>query len=120
MSAWLPVVAYVAVIFTWSSFTLLSPPGDVNHLDKAAHVVEYGILGWLLARALAATVRHRALVFLLAVFLGAGIGALDETYQEETGRERSLGDWIADTSSVVVFSGATLWFPVRRTREGAS
>jgi VanZ family protein len=53
LSAWLPVVAWAAVIFAFSSVPSLGT--DLGTWDtilrKLAHVVEFAILGVLLARA---------------------------------------------------------------------
>lgn len=48
---WLPVYLYAGLIFILSSF---SPPPKVSlflHGDKLLHLIEYAILGYLLARA---------------------------------------------------------------------
>jgi VanZ family protein len=101
-SAWLPVATYAALIFTLSSIPTLSPPGDLAFSDKVAHFVEYAILGGLLARAWGRTLagggKSRRIV--LALMLGAAVGALDELFQGTVGRNRSLFDWSADTAGV--------------------
>ena len=49
---WLPVLLYAGAIFTLSSFPISFPPGfKIHYLDKVLHAIEYGILGFLLARA---------------------------------------------------------------------
>ena len=49
---WVPVILYAAVIFTLSSFSFAVPSGlRVQNLDKLIHLIEYGIFGYLLARA---------------------------------------------------------------------
>ena len=117
---WLPVAAYVALIFTLSAQAGLSVPGTFKWRDKIAHTIEYGLLGGLVFRAAretwpAVAVRRRILVSALAV---AAVGAIDERFQATVpGRDSSVYDWYADAT------GATLsqligWALTRR-REGA-
>ena len=117
-SAWLPVATYAALIFTLSSISTLSPPGDLAYSDKVAHFVEYAILGGLLARAwgrtLAAGGRTRRIA--LALVLGATVGALDELFQGTVGRNRSLFDWSADTAGVTFGVLLDAWSR-RKTRQ---
>ncbi len=115
-SAWLPVAAYAALIFTLSSFPTLAPPGDVANADKAGHFVEYALLGGLLARAWGRTVPvgRNTRRMLLALACGAAIAALDENFQALVGRDRALGDWITDVIAVVFAVSVDAW--VRRRR----
>ena len=101
-SAWLPVATYAALIFTLSSISSLSPPGDLAYSDKIAHFVEYALLGGLLARAWGRTLApgRGTRRILLALAMGAAVGALDELFQGTVGRNRSLVDWIADAFGV--------------------
>ncbi len=49
---WFPVLCYAGLIFALSSFPFSFPPAlRIRFADKVIHVVEYGILGFLLARA---------------------------------------------------------------------
>jgi VanZ family protein len=97
-SAWLPVATYAALIFTLSSISTLSPPGELEYSDKVAHFVEYAILGGLLARAWGRTLLEggKARRVVLALVLGATVGALDELFQGTVGRT-AASDWGADT-----------------------
>jgi VanZ family protein len=115
-SAWLPVVAYAAVIFTLSSMPVLGPPIKASNIDKLAHFLEYGGLGILLARAFMKTSPGRSLWFYLglALVIGAATAAVDEVYQGTRGREQSLGDWIADAIGLLVVSGVYLRVMSRR------
>lgn len=97
---WLPVLAYVILIFTLSSIPNLTPPFHFPSSDKMVHVTEYSILGFLLTRALRTIppLHGAAMAGLLALGLGSALGALDEVYQRGTpGRESSPFDWMADT-----------------------
>ena len=109
-SAWLPVVAYAAVIFTLSSMPVLGPPIKAGNIDKLAHFLEYGGLGVLLARAFLKTLPGRSPWFYMGVVLviGAATGAVDEVFQGTRGREQSLGDWFADAIGLLVVSGVYL------------
>ena len=115
-SAWLPVVAYAAVIFTLSSMPVLGPPIKAGNIDKLAHFLEYGGLGILLARALRNTLPGRSTWFYMGLVLviGAVTGAVDEVYQGTRGREQSLADWIADAIGLLVVSGVYLRVMGRR------
>jgi VanZ family protein len=102
---WLPVLAYVAVIFTVSAQPNLSGPLHFQNSDKVSHLLEYGGLGWLLGRAL----RHTfgwpisARAALIAVAIGALVGGADEWFQSHVpGRDSSMLDWCADASGLVL------------------
>jgi len=111
LSAWLPVATYAALIFTLSSIPTLAPPGHVANADKLGHFMEYALLGGLLARAWGRTLQNRraALRVALAVVMGAGIAALDETFQGTVGRDKSLGDWLTDLTAVLIAVSVDAW-----------
>jgi VanZ family protein len=106
---WLPVAAYIALIFVLSSIPYLTPPLHVNNADKLAHFMEYGGLGFLFARAWKGSRlarRGRFMVFLLTVLVGVTVGGLDELNQGHVpGRTKSLADLATDLSAVVVAAG---------------
>lgn len=96
---WLPVIAYVSIIFVLSAQPGLRPPFKFQNSDKLMHMLEYGGLGWLLVRALRATMPARSFVFtsMLAIGLGLGIAAGDEYFQSFVpGRDSTVFDWLAD------------------------
>ena len=96
---WLPVVAYVSVIFALSAQPGLQPPLHFQNSDKLMHLLEYGGLGLLMARALRASLPARswAFVVLLALGIGLGIAAGDEYFQSFVpNRDSSAFDWVAD------------------------
>lgn len=114
---WLPVGAYLVLIFGLSSIPHLAPPENISNADKIAHFTEYGILGLLLFRALAAGGRRsRTRTAWLTVLVGAAIAVLDELYQGTVGRDRSAGDWAADTAGLTVAALAWILRERRRTR----
>lgn len=102
---WLPVLAYVSLIFALSAQQGLQPPVKFQNSDKLAHMLEYGVLGWLLVRALRAVMPKRSWVFttMLALGLGLCIGAGDEFFQSFIpGRTSTVFDWLADGTGLTL------------------
>lgn len=85
------------------------PPVQIAFADKVVHATMYGILGFLLSRAMddpARTTRVRAMfgAFLFCVAMGAA----DEWHQLYIdGRDADVHDWIADSTGG--FIGAAIW-----------
>jgi VanZ family protein len=80
--AWLPVLAYMGLIWFLSSRPISVPLVWFPHRDKLVHLIEYGILGALSARAIHGSMLitfRAALVWGFA--LSVGWGALDELHQ---------------------------------------
>jgi VanZ family protein len=66
-------------------------------IDKVAHFVEYGILSFLLFRAILSFGKTSAKwSAVLVIFCAAALGAVDESYQMLIGRDSSVYDWISD------------------------
>jgi len=98
---WLPVLLYVTVILTLSAQPYLQNPLKFHNSDKLCHLLEYGGLGILLARALRGTMRLR---------VGSLIGAGDEYFQSFVpGRDSSVFDWMADTLGVMLAQVIYVW-----------
>jgi len=100
---WLPVLAYVGLIFSGSSVKGQDLPTLFPYMDKIAHLMEYSLLGLLLGRAIRASwSRGSALmVTLAAVGLGAAVGCLDEIYQSFVpGRQSDPLDWLTDLAAI--------------------
>ena len=97
---WLPVLLYVTLIFMASSMQGLQPPQVLGSIsDKAAHAVEYGILGFLLVRAIrGAELLQRSLpAGLVALIVGLAVALADELYQAYVpGRQSDPFDYTAD------------------------
>ena len=113
---WLPVVAYVVLIFTLSSIPNLAPPFHFRNSDKVVHAMEYSILGFLMTRALRTIppLQGVATAAGLALVMGSTIGVLDEIYQKGTpGRESSPLDWLADTLGLTLAFLLYLWYQRR-------
>ncbi len=100
---WLPVLLYLTVIFAVSAQANLKVPFPFPNSDKVCHLLEYGGLGLLLARAL----RHGGPVGAAtggaALLLGMATGAADELFQRSVpGRQSSPYDWAADTAGLAL------------------
>ncbi len=107
LTVWLPVVAWAAVIFAFSSIPSLSSGlGTWDYvLRKIAHVTEYAILGALLYRAFDRE----------APALAAGIAyaATDELHQHFVrGRHASVVDVAIDAVGVAI--GMVVWLRLVR------
>jgi VanZ family protein len=105
---WLPVAAYVGLITVVSHQPNLHPP--ISYVwfleaDKVAHVIEYSILGLLLARAWRATISGSSPLArgLIAVGCGIALGAIDEYHQSFVrGRDSSVWDLVADAVGIAL------------------
>ena len=108
---------WLGAIFTATSIPRSVLP-DVRFrlADKAIHVLLYGGLGYLIARAMHDPPRTNRLRIILAVLLlVSAVGALDEWHQQYIqGRRTDFGDWIADSIGGLV--GALLWDTAGRTK----
>ncbi|MDH3217032.1 MAG: VanZ family protein [Candidatus Krumholzibacteria bacterium] len=118
----LPVVAYVALIFLLSSIPKLNTPGpDFFHKDKLFHFFEYVVLGVLLCRGIGrelGPLRFANFGFLVAV--AATVGALDEVYQSYIpGREMNIYDWCADAAGASSGVGLFAFVRLLRTRRAS-
>jgi VanZ family protein len=97
LSAWLPVVAWAALIFTLSSIPDLGTGlgGWDLVLRKIAHAAEYAVLGALLSRALGRE--------LPAVAIGIAYAVTDEVHQAfVSGRHGAPVDVLVDAVGVLV------------------
>jgi VanZ family protein len=107
LSAWLPVLAWAALIFALSSIPHLGTGLGTwdTILRKGAHVTEYAILGLLLLRAIGRE--------LPAFLLGIGYAITDELHQHfVTGRHSSPLDVAIDSTGVLI--GVLVFVRARR------
>lgn len=94
---WIPVIAYMALIFYLSSRPMpeeILP--EIWNVDKVAHFIEYGVLGFLWSRALKSKqeMPKAALIAFVITFLYA---VSDEIHQYFVpNRNASVYDVIAD------------------------
>jgi len=97
LSAWLPVVAWAALIFTLSSISDLGTGlgGWDLLLRKIAHATEYAVLGLLLLRALGRE--------LPAAAVGIAYAVTDEVHQAFVpGRQGAAVDVLVDSVGVLL------------------
>jgi VanZ family protein len=97
LSAWLPVVAWAALIFTLSSIPDLGTGlgGWDLALRKIAHAAEYAVLGALLLRAIGRE--------LPAVVIGIAYAVTDEVHQAFVpGRQGAALDVLVDAVGVLL------------------
>lgn len=99
LSLWGPPVAYMALIFHFSSESNPLPELTAHVWDKLLHVTEYAGLALLFCRAL-----HREEIgwlpaILVAILLTSMYGISDEWHQRYVPmRSTDLKDWLADTT----------------------
>jgi VanZ family protein len=120
MRYWLPVLVYLTVIFSLSAQPNLTPPVRFRNSDKFYHLLEYGGLGFLITRALRASVATGPAFAVAgaALALGSLVGAVDEAFQRSIpGRASSASDWAADTAGVALAQGLILWLARSGRRE---
>ena len=106
-TVWLPVFAWAAVIFAFSSIPSLSSGLGAwdTVLRKGAHITEYAILGALLYRALGREA--------VALAVGIAYAATDELHQHFVrGRHASPIDVGIDAVGVAL--GMLVWLRVRQ------
>ncbi len=98
--AWLPAIAYMALIWTVSSFSIVPLPIDrVPMRDKGVHFLEYGALGLLVGHAVLRTAQtpSRLRATIATILVCASWGMLDEIHQVFVpGRSGDLLDFVAD------------------------
>jgi VanZ family protein len=98
---WFPVFLYCCIIFGASAVPAKEIPNSLFLGDKVIHMVEYGILAVLFARAIRHASRSKwaLLIWALAVYFVAFYGITDEFHQSfVAGRSSDLMDWFADIS----------------------
>ena len=111
---WAPVILYAAFIYFLSAhsfhFTWFRS-AQKNHADWLAHVVEYGVFGALICRALGAQdvfKRSAGRLFMAAVLAGVLYGASDEFHQKFV-PERDSSPYDVAADGVGTALGAWAW-----------
>jgi len=108
--AWAPAVLYMALIWVLSSMELSEISVDEFPLrDKGVHMVEYGVLGFLVAHAALRTWPRRPpwRTFSVAVWITVLWGLLDEVHQAFVpGRSSEVLDLVADSLGALGGAGA--------------
>jgi VanZ family protein len=114
---WLPVLLYVAAIFTLSAQPGLRAPLEFENSDKLYHLFEYLVLGVLIARTFANVLSEPRplLTTLLTIAIGALIATSDELFQSTVpNRQSSFYDGLADTLGIAL--GQLLYWRWRERR----
>lgn len=113
---WLPVIAYMAMLFVFSSFSKLpTPPGNLSFYH--VHIAAYAGLCALATRAAAKGVRHVSVTAaLVAIAISSLYGVTDEYHQVLVpGRTFDVLDMAADAfGSVVGACAMWAWSIIRR------
>jgi VanZ family protein len=121
VSLWLPVIAYMAMLFGFSSLsTLPTPPAEFSFYD--VHIVAYAGLGALTARATGKGLRDVSWRAVLgAILISSLYGVSDEYHQQFVpGRSFDLLDMVADAiGSVVGASAVGAWSIIRNEKRRA-
>ncbi len=102
---WVPVLAYIALIFWVSSISTIHVPGIGEGVDKVAHALEFGVLCFLLVRALrdSGWVSSTGVAGATALIVGLLVGLADELFQSTVpGRESDPTDFAADAVGLVL------------------
>jgi VanZ family protein len=116
INLWLPVIAYMAMVFALSSLSEPpKPPGGLSYYH--VHIAVYMGLGALTTRAVAKGLRHVSLTAaLVAIAISALYGVTDEYHQVFVpGRTFDVLDMAADAFGSVLGAGAMwAWSIIRR------
>jgi VanZ family protein len=115
---WFPVLLYITLIFTVSSIQNLRVPDFPGLSDKLVHACEYGVLGFLVVRALrGTTVASSVPAALVALLVGLSVALADELYQAYVpGRQSDPLDFAADATGLAVSALLFLVLRVARRR----
>ena len=116
---WAPLYVYAGVIFYFSSISKPLPSINIPFFDKAMHMIEYSIFGYLAARALKNSPRKK--IFenfkILAVLFSIFYGISDEFHQGfVSDRTVSALDVVADTIGGI--AGTVAYSMSLRTPQG--
>ena len=94
---WLAALGWAAVIFAGTSIPGRSLPPAFPYADKLVHLAIYGVLGFLVGRALRAGGAPPVRVVVAALGAMALFAAADEWHQQLVpGRSADAADWLAD------------------------
>lgn len=120
-----PLIVYLALLFTLSSIpTLPAPDYGIELSDKVNHFLAYGLLGMLGYRSVKrlAGDRTTGARIVAALLFCALYGVIDELHQMLVpGRSAEVADWIADLlgglTGIVVMGALGRWMKARRERK---
>lgn len=118
MRSWIPAVLWTILIFSLSSVPKFGPIViRFRFMDKVAHAIEYGGLGFFLTVGYFGTLRGSMKKRLAALVVATGvmIGVCDELYQATVpGRSLEFFDWVADSIGVFLGNRLALFYYSRR------
>ena len=115
---WALAVGFAALLFYLSSQSRL-PSAGIRGFDKLAHFAAFGVLAWLVARALSRSGVGRTKAALLAALISTLYGGSDELHQRHTpGRSSDWADLAAD--GLGASAASALWAQTRRRRPDRS
>jgi VanZ family protein len=104
---WVPVIAYMGLIFYLSSLSDPLPELTRHVWDKALHFTEYGALGAMLAFAFRASGVRGWRALAVAAVVASLYAVTDEIHQAFVpGRDSDIHDWLADTLGGALGVGA--------------
>ena len=110
---WLPPFLYAALIFFLSSLPGKEYPYPFFSADKLVHVVEYAILGYLVARAFGYELHDKKILFVRSFSICVLYGISDELHQWFVpNRVVSVMDILADSAGSVL--GIGIYFKQRK------
>jgi VanZ family protein len=105
LSAWLPPLAAMTVIFSLSASSNPMPAVTAVVWDKLLHGAAYAGLAVLFARALAIEGFSGRALLVTAVLLASAYGVTDEYHQSFVpNRQSDVADWLADTCGAIMGS----------------
>jgi VanZ family protein len=101
---YLPAIIWALAIFIVSSIPNLSTPGlGISFSDKVAHLIEFGILGFLLTLGLLRAGRPLKNIWKVVITLGIAYAIFDEFHQYIVpGRYFEFLDLLADIIGAVL------------------
>lgn len=108
ISLWLPVPAYIGLVFLMSAFTVPAAPFGTS--DKVLHMLEYAGLGFIVCRAVVGwfPLAPRPASVVVATLFSIACGAIDEWIQSFAPlRTSDLADLAADALGAPL--GAIAW-----------
>ena len=120
---WAPVILYAALIYSLSANSFHFSwfrNAQKNHTDWLAHVVEYGVFGALICRALGAQdvfKRSAGRLFITAALAGVLYGVSDEFHQKFV-PERDSSPYDVAADGIGTALGAWIWLK-KAQRENA-
>jgi len=112
-----PAIAYAVVIFIVSSLPSLALPDiGFSFEDKLAHLVEFGVFGFLLVRSLGSRLGYGFRGLGIVAIIGTGYAASDEWHQSFVpGREADVTDFFADVMGILL--ALALFWLYKRTNQ---